>query len=294
MADSSKPIYDIVPRRDLDFHLREDDIPRHWFGGDAFKTRFFDALSLLFPEGERFFIECVRDYRDQVSDPQLAEDIKHFTLQEGQHSQVHIEYNRRIGRQGIKVDQIEAAHKAVIAWEREHFSSEFTLAETAAAEHMTALMAHFFLNNRDVFAEADPRIRAVFFWHAIEEIEHKAVAFDVMQRIANVGYFRRILAMLFISFVFPLHTFLIMRNMLKRDGFSFGERAKLWARGLWWLYSPRDGVFTRMLRHYVAYYRPSYHPWDHGETAAFTQWRRAYEAMDHDPIAATEQFYAAA
>lgn len=294
MREPKKPQYEIVPRRDLDFHLREDDIPRHWFGDDAFKTRFFDALSLLFPEGERFFIECVRDFRDQVDDPQLAEEVKHFTFQEGQHSRVHIEYNRRVGRQGIEVERSEQLQKAVMVWFRRHLDSRSTLAQTAAAEHMTALMAHFFLENREVFDGADPRIRAVFFWHAIEEIEHKAVAFDVMQRVAGVGYTRRILAMLYISVMFPLHTFSIMRHMLQRDGFTFGQRARLWARGLWWLYAPTDGVFTRMLPHYLKYFRPGYHPWDQGETRAFDEWREAYEELAHDPIAATERFYAAA
>lgn len=294
MALSSKPIFDIVPRRDLDFHLREDDIPRHWFGGDPFKTRFFDALSMLFPEGERFFIECVRDFSDQVTDPEFQAQIRNFTFQEGQHSRVHREYNQRVGRQGVDVETIEAIHKQVTAWEREHFSAEFTLAETAAAEHMTALMAHFFLNNREIFADADPRMRAVFFWHAIEEIEHKAVAFDVMQDVAGVGYSRRIRAMLFISFMFTLHAFRIQNNMLKRDGFGFGQRVKLWTRGLGWLYSPVGGVLARMFPHYIKYYRPGYHPWDQGETETFAEWRKAYEELEEDPIAATERFYAAA
>ncbi|MDN5862703.1 MAG: metal-dependent hydrolase [Salinisphaera sp.] len=284
--------YEIVPRRNLDFHLREDDIPRYWFGGDPFKTRFFDALSLLFPEGERFFIECVRDYRDQVTDPEFAEQIKHFTFQEGQHSRVHVEYNRRLDRQGIHALRAEAVLKKILIWEREHYSKPFTVALTAAAEHMTALMSHFFLENRDVLASADARIRAVFCWHAIEEIEHKAVAFDVMQRVAKAGYVTRCAAMLYVSVLFPLHLFLLMRHMFKRDGFGFGKRVKLWLGGLWWLYGPPRGLFVRMLGHYLAYFRPGYHPWNRGETAVFTEWRQAYERLEQDPIATTEIFFA--
>lgn len=294
MLDSSQPIFDIVPRRDLDFHLREDDIPRYWFGGDPFKTRFFDALSLLFPEGERFFIECVRDFSDQVSDLELKGQIRDFTFQEGQHSRVHREYNARIGRQGFDVQKAEAIHRKIIAWEREHYSRKFTLAQTAAAEHVTAFMAHFFLNNRDIFADADPRIRAIYVWHAIEEIEHKAVAFDVMQKVAKVGYFRRIGAMLLISILFPLHTFRIQAVMFKRDGMGLGQRLKVWAKGLWWLYSPFGGIYMRMLPHYLQYYRPGFHPWDAGETGVFAEWREAFEQFERDPIAATEKFYAAA
>jgi predicted metal-dependent hydrolase len=85
----------IVPREKLDFDL-EGDIPKYWFGGDAFKTRFFDAMSTIFPEGERYFISCVRDYRDQVSDPKLLAEIKDFMRQEGQHGIVHMTYNQRL------------------------------------------------------------------------------------------------------------------------------------------------------------------------------------------------------
>ena len=78
----------IVPREKLDFDL-EGDIPQYWFGGDAFKTRYFDAMSTIFPEGERYFISCVRDFRDDITDPQLLADVKHFMRQEGQHGIVH-------------------------------------------------------------------------------------------------------------------------------------------------------------------------------------------------------------
>ena len=96
----------IVPREKLDFGL-DGDIPKYWFGGDAFKTRFFDAMSTIFPEGERYFISCVRDYRDQVSDPKLLAEIKDFMRQEGQHGIVHSQYNERLKAQGIDVDALE-------------------------------------------------------------------------------------------------------------------------------------------------------------------------------------------
>ena len=42
----------IVPREKLNFGL-DGDIPKYWFGGDPFKSRFWDALSLIFPPGEK-------------------------------------------------------------------------------------------------------------------------------------------------------------------------------------------------------------------------------------------------
>ena len=57
----------IVPREKLDFGL-DGDIPKYWLDNDPFKTRFFDALSTLFPVGEKFFITCVRDFKDRIND----------------------------------------------------------------------------------------------------------------------------------------------------------------------------------------------------------------------------------
>jgi hypothetical protein len=94
----------ITPREHLNFDF-SGDIPRHWLAGDVFKTRFFDAMSTLFPEGERFFIACVRDYKDQVTDPAQQQIMLDFAKQEAQHTRFHRAYNQRLAEQGVKVDQ---------------------------------------------------------------------------------------------------------------------------------------------------------------------------------------------
>lgn len=279
----------IVRRAGLDFGL-DEDIPRYWFGGDAFKTRFFDALSLLFPEGEKFFIDCARDYKDEVTDPELIREVKDFTFQEGQHSMVHIRYNNHIERQGIDVPAIMEKQRRMIAWTRETFPRKNTLAETAAAEHITAMMAEFVLNNPEDLREADPRIRAIYFWHAIEETEHKAVAFDVLQRVAKAGYFTRISGLAVETALFPYFIFQIMRHMFRRDGFSRREQFKLWRKGLWWLYAPPNGIFVRMLGTYLSYYKPGFHPWQNPTSRAFDDWLADYEHYDGDPVAASNRF----
>ena len=288
MDGSMPPTQQIVPRKGPDFGLN-GDIPRHWFGGDPFKTRFFDAMSLLFPEGEKFFIQCVRDYRDRITDPQMQADVKDFIYQEGQHGMVHDAYNRRVAAQGVAVDHIEARMLKMLAFQRRNFSKKMTLAQTAAAEHMTAIMAHSFMADREMFAEADPRMRALYVWHAIEEIEHKAVAFDVMQKVAKIGYGWRMLGMLYLSIVFPLHTFLILAHMLRVDGVK--NRFSTWMRGLWWLYGPR-GVMTKLLPHYLAYFKPGFHPWNEGQMATYTTWRRVFD-QSGDAIAAANALHPA-
>jgi len=280
----------IVPRKGPDFGL-DGDIPKYWLDGDPFKSRFFDAMSLLFPEGEKFFIACVRDYRDQISDPQLKAQVKDFMYQEGQHGMVHTQFNDRLKAQGMDVDTILERQKQIMfGFFRKRLPASFTLGQTAAAEHMTALMAHGFFRD-GLMDKADPRIRAMYAWHAIEEIEHKAVAYDVMQKVAKVGYLTRILSFMQVTFTFPFHVFLIMSYMFKVDGVK--NRLGLWLRGLWWLYG-WGGLYPRLMPHYLVYFLPGFHPWKFGDMKVHEVWRSAFERSGGNAIAAGNAVAAAA
>ncbi|WP_290663973.1 metal-dependent hydrolase [Aquabacterium sp.] len=273
----------IVPRENLDFGL-DGDIPRFWLDNDPFKSRFFDAMSTFFPEGERFFISCVRDYRDQITDPKLLAEVKDFTRQEGQHGIVHRQFNNRVKAQGVDVDLIEKLTVFVLFRVlRKVLPKSHTLALTAAFEHMTALMAHGF-EAAKVMDKADPRIRAMYTWHAIEEVEHKAVAFDVMQKVAKVGYMHRVFALILATIGFPIGTFLVINRMLKADGFGIFKRTGLMAKGLWWLYKP-GGLYMPILGHFMAYFKPGFHPWQTGQMHGYAVWLETFNRTG-DPIAA--------
>jgi len=273
----------IVPREKLDFGL-DGDIPRFWMDNDPFKSRFFDAMSTFFPEGERFFISCVRDFRDQITDPKLLAEVKDFTRQEGQHGIVHRQFNDRVKAQGVDVDLIEKLTVFVLFKVlRKYLPKSHTLALTAAFEHMTALMAHGF-EAAKVLDKADPRIRAMYTWHAIEEVEHKAVAFDVMQKVAKVGYVHRVYAPILATRGFPIPPFLVINDMLKVDGFGLFKRLGLMAKGLWWLYKP-GGLYMPILGHFMAYFKPGFHPWQTGQMDGYAVWLDTFNRTG-DPIAA--------
>lgn len=263
----------IVQRKGPDFDLN-GDIPKYWLDNDPFKTRFFDAMSILFPEGEKFFITCVRDYRDQITDPVLQHQVKDFMYQEGQHGMVHTQFNNRVKAQGVEVDRILQKQKDIMfGFFRKYFPRTFTLGQTAAAEHLTALMAHSF-SESGVFNKADPRIRAMYAWHAIEEVEHKAVAYDVFKTVAKGNYFTRILSFMLVTFTFPFHVFMIMNHMFKVDGVK--NRFSVWMRGLWWLYG-WNGLYPRTIPHYLSYFVPGFHPWKSGNLASYEVWSKVYE-----------------
>ena len=277
----------ITPRKAPDLGL-EGDIPRFWLGGDPFKTRYIDAMALTFPDGERYFIQCVRAYRDQVKDPVLAQQVKDFIYQEGQHGMVHTQYNERLKQQGMGVDRITGFVVKMLGSYRSRYSKAFNVGRTAGAEHLTAMMCHGFFGS-DLMKPADPRMRALYAWHSVEEIEHKAVAFDVFQKIAKGGYWMRILSFLHVSVLFPLHTLLIMRHMLQVDG---QNTWRVWLKGLWWLYG-WGGLWPLLLPHYFAYFKPGFHPWKHGDLDAYEVWSKAYRESGGNAIAAGDATMAA-
>jgi predicted metal-dependent hydrolase len=258
-------------------------VPTHWSSGDPFVTRFLDALSINFPLGERFFIEAVSAFAERVSDPSLREEIALFSRQEGQHGGAHSQYNKLLRAQGVDVDkilQVLAGHKRAT----QRLAPELQLALTAAAEHLTATLAEGLLEDASFLGErADPEMRALYLWHAVEEVEHKAVAFDVYQRFAGGSYWLRVRAMLMITVYLHLRVSALMGHMFEVDRLQ--DRRAIVRRGLWRLYGPR-GLLTRMLPSYLAWFKPGFHPWDSGMPSQASRWAEAY-AQHEDVRAAT-------
>lgn len=251
----AKPALTRRPAPDLAY----EEVPRFWFGGDPFRTRFFDAMSTFFPEGEKYFIESVRAYRDEITDPVLAREVADFTYQEAQHSLAHRRFNERLKAQGIAVDRYEHVMREWMGFETRRLPRLWNIANTAAAEHLTATFARLWAQ-ADLHRDADPRMRALYQWHATEEIEHQAVAFDVLEKVAGGGYLMRVLPLLYETAAFPLSVLVTVEDMLRADGFSRRERLRLWRDGLRWLLG-REGVLRAVLPAYLAYYRPGFHPW---------------------------------
>ena len=287
----SPAVHPIVPREKLQFNL-DQDIPKYWMAGDAFQSRFWDALSLIFPPGEKYFMNCVRDFRDQISDPQMLQDIKDFNRQEAQHGMVHRQDNERLRRQGVDVDSLTRyVDEKLNGGYRKTYSKGYNLAMTSALEHFTSIIAHSLFDKRDVMKGADPRVRAMYSWHAIEEVEHKGVAYDVMEDYAKVGYFKRAYALMHATVMFPSTIFYVQRRLLKHDGFTTLQRANLLLKGLGWMFKP-GGLLQPMLKAYWHYYKPGYHPWQETEQPGYEQWLAAFNASG-DPVKASEQTRAA-
>ena len=278
-----------IVRSNLDFKLA--DVPRYWFAGDPFLTRMFDALSLTFPDGERYFIQSVRLFRDQIQDPDLKQRVADFIRQEAQHGIAHDKMNQIMKDQGMPVDQFIQRLNKVFKFELKYRSPQYNIAMTAAAEHLTALMAETFYGEKETLQDAHPYVRALFAWHAIEEMEHRDVAFDVMQQVGNVPEVTRKMALVLTTGLMFGFTLYRANVMLRCDGFNRTQRLKMNVRGLQWLFG-KQGKLRKMQSQYRDWFKPDFHPSQHPIIAQYDVWLETL-AQTGDPIQAGEAFWQA-
>lgn len=264
--------------RDLRF-LRGAQPQRWWLGGDPVATAWFTALSATFPRGEAFFIEAVKAHREGVP-AQLAEQIRSFIVQEVNHSREHLALNRIAEAAGYDLTGIDR-HVEEMLGQLKGRPVILDLASTMALEHFTAMMAHEFLAHPEHLAAADPEVTALWRWHAIEEIEHKAVAYDTwLHATRNWSRWKRwrvkSLLMLLVSKNFLSHRIHDALGLLAQDGIT-GPAAKrrLMAFLLW-----NPGVLRRIFPSWLAYFLPGFHPWKTDDRGLIDQAERDLEKSD--------------
>lgn len=276
MAKAKTPADLTITPRDRRFG-RAGGQGRWWMNGDPIATAFFNALSVTFPKGEAFFIESVRAYRDGVS-PRLAQEIRAFTRQEVMHSREHIVFNKAVVDAGYDVGPLDARVDQMLAISNAR-PPIVRLAATMALEHYTAILASLILKHAPLFAGTDAEQADMWRWHAIEEVEHKGVAFDTwVEATRDWPAFRRwkvrSLVMLLVTVSFWKHRVEGALELLRQDGIT-GWRAKArLARYL--LVSP--GLVTRIVPGWLGYFRPGFHPWQHDDRALIGKAESDYAA----------------
>jgi predicted metal-dependent hydrolase len=263
-ADKEQAMSDIVVR-----HLQSNvaaGFPRHWIAGDAFRTQLFNALSMTFPLGEQFFIDSVRACAGAVADPGLRAAVRAFIGQEAAHRHLHAQYNRQLEAQGLRF-VIEPVLQFRLRRSR-HVTPQSNLAVTMAYEHYTAMLADGTLRHPAWLADATPDMRLLWTWHAVEEAEHKSVAFDVY-RAGGHGYGLRIAWYLYVGIMFAIDITAQTLHNLHRDRQLF--RLRTWTCAARFLFG-RSGLLRHALPQWLAYFRPSFTPWDCDNRALIDDW----------------------
>lgn len=271
MKFTSAPV-DVTFRR-MDFPLETSKLPKYWYADSPSLTHFFNALSAVFPEGEKYFIDSVRAFESAVHDPRLKAQVREFTRQEGHHNLHHRHFNRVVQAMGVSMDRCAAIGLRILEHSRRRDSELKQLAMTVAFEHFTALMGDWLLRNTETHGnDAHPAAAPLWMWHAVEETEHKAVAYDVYKA-AGGGYWLRALAMVraTANFIPRIHQMQVL--LLREDPTPISVRDLL--RCVQYLYG-RGGLISDLLPGYLRYFRPDFHPWQDDNSELIAAWQAKY------------------
>jgi uncharacterized protein len=265
LSDKTPADLTITPR-DLRFG-RETVQKRWWLGGDPFATAFYNALSVTFPKGEAYFIDSVKAFRDGTPD-KLAREIKAFITQEVMHSREHIAFNNRVVDAGYDVSKLEKHVDDIMEIIKQR-PAIINLCGTMALEHYTAIMAKQMLQSDvDAFAGADQEQADLWRWHAIEEIEHKGVAYDTwLHATRDWSRWKRwrvkSMMMTMITIHFWIQRYRGAMELLRQDNIT-GWKAH---KGLLWFLLGTPGVLRKLVLPIARYYLPGFHPWNHDDRA---------------------------
>ena len=259
MAISILPI-----RRNLKFNLNPAKALT-WHQDGLNVSLFLNTMSLFFPVGERFFIDSVRKYRDQITDPELQKAVTAFIGQEAMHGREHDEYNDYVAQAGIPLHAQEALVEKLLKAAQQYTPDAFQLAATVALEHLTAILGGGLLDLPEIMEGSDEGYKAIWNWHALEETEHKAVAFDVYTTVigddSNLGAYALRTSTLvaatgiFFALMIPFY----LHNVRIQGGLFDLKGWRAVAKHTW----GKKGIFRNITLPWFDWFKPGFHPWDH-------------------------------
>lgn len=269
MAGSSSPT--TIQVRRLRFNL-SNDMPIYWNENCPVKTHILNSIAILAPAFERLAISSVIPHKNKITDPELAHAVNEFIGQESAHGSEFIRYNQFLKQQGYDIKRLEKANLKRFKSLAKRLSPKMHLSLTLAAEHLTAIISDFILRDNWI-QNAHPSFQALWRWHALEEIEHKAVVYDLYESIHG-DYFSRIWGMFLIS--------LMLGGLLCRNFFHLIYKDKLlfslpfWKKCFRCLFA-EPGFLRKLLVPYLHYFLPFFHPWQQKNRDILDTWRAFFD-----------------
>ena len=278
MSQTSDPTRSIPTRR-ISFDESVAGLPKHFaYDGDLIMSHVVATLSSVFPDGEDYFVRAVERAQDRVTDPALRQDVEGFLGQEEMHGREHRVLNERLSELGYPTRAIGAYVRWLFRNRERIHNERLHLAFTAALEHYTATLAETLLTNPEARAEiGHDGVRSLLVWHALEESEHKAVAFDVYRHVGGSERMR-ITTMWMTHALFVLETGLWTMISLAMDP----EARRHPGRVLRSLTRLRRSPFAspRAVRQLLEYTHSGFHPNDRDTSELIAQWRATLFGSD--------------
>lgn len=239
---------------------------------NIYKSAFIGGLSSAFPAGEREFLDSVRNYRDQITNPDLIKQVKGFIGQEGHHSHQHKMVNNELDRLGYNTDKVDQALKKVIDRRVKKLSNKWRLALTVAAEHVTAIMGEYVINHPEFLEGMEQPFKDLLLWHAVEEVEHKAVAFDVyMECEGDIKFLHKAtrISTRLLHFRLTRHMFILAFNTKHWSNWKDFKQTMIWMFG-------KKGMWRALRKPYKEYFTEGFHPWRDGGLDLIEKWQQEY------------------
>ena len=241
---------------------------KYFFNGNSIKTCFLAGLSSTFPPGESEFIESVRNYRDKIDNPNLAKQVKGFIGQEGHHSHQHKKINQALFDLGFDAPALETQMSKIIEKRVKSLNPKTRLAITVCMEHLTAILAEYILETPEVFDGLEEPARQLMFWHAVEEIEHKAVAFDVyMECEGDRALLQKVMKFAIKIFFWRMFTFTLKLLWQNKKIPSWSELKEFKQ----FLYGD-IGLITQLKAPFKTFAEPDFHPWQTNSLKLIDKW----------------------
>ena len=263
-----------IQPRNMNFEL-EKSLATEWADNDPFLTAVFNAMSMSFPSGERNFIDSVRHYQDRITDEKLLNDVKGFYKQEGIHSREHRKYNKILCEQrGYDYDDLESVflRRIEMGNNDSRITPRVILASTVSVEHFTASFGESLLEGR-ILKNIDGPIGKLWQWHALEELEHKSVAFDVYEQIGGSHEMRtRVMRLAMVTLL--IDTLRVTFKILRHD-----KQMWTWStlKGLSKFLFSKTGFIRAHVPAYKDFFRKDFHPWDRDNRDLLEQWQEKLE-----------------
>ncbi|QXW26259.1 metal-dependent hydrolase [Acinetobacter johnsonii] len=249
-------------------HFNPKAIRRHYFANSPVMSHLLTALSSTFPIGEQFFVHSVRNVRDQVQDPALQAQIAAFIGQEAMHSKAHAEFNDEWRRDDYNLDRFQAWLARKDSYIK-NLHPKIQLAITCAFEHFTALLGGYILQHPEVLSTLDDDAMKLWVWHAIEEIEHRSVAFDVYQAVYGDDKIRKMI-MRSVTTGFASLTFYSASRLFLQDQKKSLPKVGGNLFGVYLL----GKMLLQMFPEYLSYYKKDFHPAETDYSQIIQYWKK--------------------
>lgn len=243
-----------------------------WHPAGAHVSHFYNALSLLLPAGEAFFIESARAFDASALPPALLEDLHGFLAQEALHGREHQRYNDALAAAGYPAVYLAKRVANLCRWLGRHLSPEARLAITVAVEHETSMLSGVTVTEPRILDGCAPAFAGIWWWHTIEEIEHKSVAFDLYRQVtagSRAAYPRRAVSMLAVWLAFAAGAFAFTAALVAHDRRLTDLRG--W-RALFRFLLVAPSALRGQLRGVLDFLRPGFHPWQRDDYAQAVAW----------------------